>query len=113
MVRRFNQHVARVGERQQAAGTQARDEIGDHVDVGAGCKAQGNAFLVENALQALGGFAQRRAGVVVQSREDVRGAGYDRYALGDGGFRHVERNRKVARPIVDTRQDMAMKINHS
>ena len=28
MMRRFDQHVARIGERQQAARTQARDEIG-------------------------------------------------------------------------------------
>ncbi len=61
MMRRFHQYVARIGERQQPAGAQTRDEIGSHVNVGAGCKAQGNAFVVENDLQAIGRLAQRRA----------------------------------------------------
>ncbi len=110
-MRRLDQHVARIGQRQQAAATQAGDEIGSHMNVRTGDQAKGNFLFVENHLQVVNSQADGGAGVMIQSREDVRCAGHDRYALRDRRPRHIERHGQVAGPVVDPGQYVAMKID--
>ena len=50
--------------------------------------------------------------VFIQTRIDVRRAGTNANAVVRGDARHFERRRKVLRTVVDTRQHVAVKIDH-
>ena len=111
MVWGFHQHIARISQRQQATGPQSGDEIGGHMNIGTGDQQKGNFLFVQNDLQVSNGLANGVAGIMIQSRQDVRRAGYDRDVLRDERLGHIERHGKVVGPVVDSRQYVAMKID--
>ena len=66
MMRRFNQHVARIGDGQEMAGTKPGNEIGGHVNVRAGGQAKRNSLLIEKFLESLGCLPNGRAGIMIK-----------------------------------------------
>ncbi len=112
VVGRLDQDVARVGQRHEMPALQPRNEVGNDVVVRPRNELQPNALNVEDMLQPLHRLADLRTAVVVSAREDMRRARDVRHAIGDKRLRHRQRNRKIARAIVDTGQNMAMQIDH-
>jgi hypothetical protein len=88
VMRRLDQHIPRVAERQQTACAETGYEIGDHVIVGTRSEAQCDARVVERMLQLRHGLADLRAGIVIKAGQNVRGAGDDKDAVSDGRSRH-------------------------
>lgn len=113
MVRRFHQDVAQVGDREQAAGTQAAEKIRAYVDIRARHQAESDAFRVEHGLKFCGRLPDRGAAIMVQAGKDMRCACDDLDALIHRRFRHFQRHGQVAGPVVQPRQHVAMKVNHS
>jgi len=111
-MRRLNQHVARIGKRKQMTRAKTRDEIEGHVSVRTGDQPQRDSFLVENGLQISGSLPDGGARIMIQTGQNVRGAGHYCHALRDGGPRHLQRHRQVASAVVDSRQYVAMKVDH-
>jgi hypothetical protein len=87
-MRRLDQHVTRIGNRQKPARPETGDEIGRHVDVRAGHEAKRNTVLVENVLKFADRFANRRAGIVVEAGQDMGRTGNNCDSLSHGRFRH-------------------------
>ena len=112
VMRRLNQHVARISDRQELTRSKPGNEVGSHVNVGAGDQAQRNSILVEHVLERLSRLANRRPLIVIETGQDVRRAGENRYPLGNRGLGHSPRDGQIARPVIDPGQDMAMQINH-
>jgi hypothetical protein len=112
VMRRLNQHVARISDRQELARSKSGNEVGGHVDIRTGDQAQRNSVLVERVLQRLSRLANRRPVIVVETRQDVRRTGKNSYALRNRRLGHRQRDGQIARAVVDSGQDMAMQINH-
>ena len=112
MVRRLDENIAGVGERQQMARTQPSYKVLDDVVVGAGNELQRNGMLIERQLQLSHGIDDLGAGVVVDTRKNVWRASNNRYAVIDKGACHLQRDRQITRTIVDARQNVAMQIDH-
>jgi hypothetical protein len=90
MMRRFYEDISRVGQRQQMAAPEFCYEIRHDVIIGAGHQLERNPFLVQCLLQLLGGLADLRACIVIQSRQDMRRTGNDRHTVGHGSFGHLD-----------------------
>jgi len=112
VVGRLDQDIAAIGEREQVTGLKASDEVGHHVVVRAHDELQGDALIVEDLLQVLHGLADLRTAIMVNAGQDVRRAGDVRHAISDESPRHGQRDRDIARAIIDSRQNMAVQINH-
>ena len=112
MVRRLDQHVARIGNGQETAGSEPRDEIGGHMDIRAADKLKRNPFLIESALKLLDGEPDGRPGIMIKARQNMRGARNRRYPLPGHRFCHGQGYGQIARPVVDPGQDVAMKVDH-
>ena len=108
----LDEDVAGVGERDQVAAPEAGDEVGHNVVVRAHHELEADALLVENPLQMLHYLADLRAAIMVNAGQDVGRAGDVGHAVGDESPRHGERHRHVASTVVDTRENMAMEVNH-
>jgi hypothetical protein len=67
VMRRLDQHVARVAEREQPSGLKARNKIRHDVIVRAGNELEGNAFLIEGRLQLAERTPDLRTAIVVQA----------------------------------------------
>src|SRR5262245_5506784 len=93
-------------------GAQFGHETWRYVIIGAGDQPKRNAFLVEDLLQISGGLPQLRPGIVVETRKNMRGAGYDRDPIRHKSFGHLNGDRKVGGAIVKTRQNVAMQVEH-
>lgn len=111
-MRRLDQHVTGIDQRKQAAGPQPSEEIRADVDVRASDQNKRNRFRIKRLLQRDNRLSNCRSGIMVQTRQNMRRAGNDLDALGRCGFRHGQRHRKVGRTVVDSGQDMAMKVDH-
>ena len=111
MVRRLDQHVARIGNGQETAGSEPRDEIGGHMDVRAGDKLQRNPFLIESCLKLLDGEPDVRPGIMIEARQNMWGASNGRYPLPGHRLCHGQRYGQIARAVVDPGQDVAMKVD--
>lgn len=112
VMRRLDQHVARISDRQELARSKPGKEVGSHVDIRSGDQAQRNSVLIEHVLKRPGRLANRWTIIVIETRQDVRRTGKDRYALGDRSLGHRQRDGQIARPVVDPGQDMAMQVDH-
>lgn len=102
VMRRFHQHIARISDRQHSSRLQSGNEIGRHVNVGAGGQPKRNSILIKGVLQIHNGFADAIALVVIEARQDMRCAGDHRNALSDGSLRHGQRFVQIACTIVNT-----------
>ena len=80
-----------------------------HTEIGMGLVAAGKSYL--DVLQALDAQQDVRAGVLVETGIDVRGAGDGRDAVRHRDPRHFEGRRKVGCAVVDTGQEMAVEID--
>lgn len=87
-MRRLNEYITGISERKQPPGAQSGDKIGTHVDIGARYETQRNCLRVKARLKLDGRLANRRTGIVVKPRQNMRRAGYNLYALRDGGLGH-------------------------
>ena len=81
-------------------------------DVEAKISARSEAIEKQTGAQLVHGGADRRAGVRIEARQDMRRAGDDAHAASDLTARHVERHGEVRRAVVDRRQQMTMKVDH-
>lgn len=91
VVRRLHEDIAGIGQRQQVAGPEPANEVGNDVIVGPGDQAQGDAMVVERPLELLCRLADLRAGILVNAREDVGGARDVGHAILDEGPGHGDR----------------------
>lgn len=112
VVGRLDQHIARIGQREQLPTPKAGDEVRNHMIVRAGDKAQGDAVVVEHGLELLHRLADLGTGIVVNAGEDVGGASHMGHAVIDEGAGHGERDGKIRRPVIDARKDVAVQVNH-
>lgn len=87
-MRRFDQHVARISNRQNPPRTQSGDKIGRHMGVGASGQAKRNSALIECLLQIPDGLADAAAFVVIETGQDMRRAGHHGNTLGGSRLRH-------------------------
>ncbi len=67
---------------------QALEKVRHDVVVGAYNKLQRDALLVENCLQLPHGTTNLRTTIVVNARQNVRGASEVRHTVGDKGAGH-------------------------
>jgi hypothetical protein len=112
VMRRFDENIARVGERQEVSPAEGCDKIRHDMVVRAGNEFQGDAALIEFFLQSLNGEADFRASVVKKSRQNMRCTGDNRDPVSDPGARHGNRCLEVRGSVVNARQYMAVKIDH-
>jgi hypothetical protein len=103
VVRRLDENVTRVAQREQPPGLEARDKIGHHMIVGAGNETQGNSFLIERVLQLLDGSPDLRTGVVVQARQNMWSAGDHRNAVSRPRPGHFESDAEIGGSVIDAR----------
>ena len=112
MMRRLDQNVSRVRQRQNPTGPQSADKIWRDVHIGTGNHAQWYSGLVDRELQVVDSSADRRAFIVVHARQDMRRCGHNGNAVGHERLRHAQGHRKICSAIVDAWKDMAMQIDH-
>ena len=112
MMRGLNQNIPGIGERKQAARSQAPDKIRNHMDVCPGHQTQRNALLIDYLLKLEGRGSYLRTGVVIKAGKNMRGAGQHGHALRDRLAGYFQRDRGIRRPVVDSWQYMAVKVNH-
>jgi hypothetical protein len=67
MMRRLDQHVARIGERNQLPGAQAGHEVRAHMHVGAMHQAQRDGFSLKALLQRRDRLPDPRSGIMVKA----------------------------------------------
>lgn len=113
MVRRFHQHVARIGDRKQAAGAQTGNKIGAHMNIRTGHEAKRDAFRIERGLKFRDRLPDPGAGIMIKAGEDVGRARHHFHALIHRHFRHLQRHGQVAGAVVQPCQHVAMKVDHS
>lgn len=65
---RLDQYIARIGQAEQSSAGQTGDEISDDVIVGTSHQPQRYAGTIERGLKVGHGFADLRAGVVIEPR---------------------------------------------
>ena len=82
------------------------------MDVGAGHQMEGDTFLIDGVLEFLNGTADLGPRIVIHPRHDMGGASHDPHTVGNEGSRHAQRYGQVRRAIVNSRQDMAMQVDH-
>src|SRR5690606_18376825 len=112
VVRGLEQQVARAGQGGDGAAPDAFDEAGGQVHVGAFNQPERDARGVELGLEGGDGGADAVAGVFVQPRIDVRGAGDGVDAVGDRHAGHLQRHFEVGGAIVDAGQEMVVEVDH-
>ena len=103
MVRRFHQHIARVGERQQAARLQPRDKVRHEMHVRASHQLERHALAIKLGLKRGDRLSNLRAGIIVNARHDMRRAGENLYAAGRRLACHGNGNRQIGRAVVYSR----------
>lgn len=113
MVRRLEQDISRIGERQQPARPQAPDQIGNDMHIGARHQAQIYPGLVQMALQSRDRRTDVRTAIVPDARHDMRRAGLHSHAARYCGPGHGERHIEILRPVVDPGQYVTVQINHA
>lgn len=111
-VRRLDEDIAGVCEREEVTSTQRRDKIRNDVIVGASDELQRNAVSVQLFLKISNRVADIGAGVMIDAREDMRRAGHDGDAVRNPRARHGERDVQSFGPVVDAWQDMTVQIYH-
>lgn len=104
MVRRLDEDIARVPQRQQVAALQPPDKIRDDVIIGTGHQPQPNALAIESKLQLAHSRTNQRPAVIIDPGHNVRRAGDMRDPVGDQGPGHVERDIEVSGPVIYARQ---------
>ncbi len=67
MMRRLDQHVARIGERNQLSGAQAGHEILTHMHIGPMHQTQRDGFSLKALLQRRDRLPDRRSGIMVKA----------------------------------------------
>lgn len=112
VMRRFDQHVATIGERQQMTTAQPCDEIRDDVVISAGYKLEGNVARPQFFLQILNRDPDVGSAVMEETGQDMGRAGQHRHPVRNRGARHCDSGFEIPCAIVDTRQNMTVKIDH-
>ena len=82
------------------------------MSIGTVGKLQWNVGFDQPALEFRYCLADGWTVVLVQARIDMRGAGDDFDAIGNGDAGHGQRGFQIRRPIVDARKQMAVQVNH-
>lgn len=111
-MRRFDENVVRISDRQQRSVTQAAHEIRCDVVVRTGEETEPHLRMIEVPLQVMNRDSNLGPRIIIKAGQYVRCAGYALYSLCYIRAGHVERNRKFVRPVVHARQYMAMQIDH-
>ena len=112
MVGRLDENITGVRERQKVPRPQARNKILNDVIVGAGDQLERDRMFIQCELQLRHGIDDLRAGIVIDAGKDVWRTGHNRYAVAHKGARHLQRDRQIARTIVDAGQNVAVQIDH-
>jgi hypothetical protein len=112
VVGRLDQDIARVGQRHETAGLQAFDEVEHNVIVRSDHQLQRDALRIKDVLQLRNGHADLRTTIMVNTGKDVGRASDVRHAVRDEGLCHRQRDGLIGGAIVDTRQNVAMKVDH-
>ena len=74
--------------------------------------AKGDVFLLKTHLKGGECIADRRTRILIEPRQNVRGAGNDFHTLVPERTRHHERGAIVGRAVIKAGQKMTMQINH-
>ena len=112
MVGRLQEKIARASYGGNIAGAQAAQQLRVKVSVGAICKRERDFGVIEGGLERPRHLANGVARIFVHTRKDVRRTSNRANAIGHGNPRHFERNVEVCGPIVNTRQQMTMQVDH-
>lgn len=113
VVRRLDEHIARVGKGQHLAAAQSRRAIRRDVIVRTRNQPQRNAFPLEHRLQCAGCVANAIGRIVIEPRQDVRRASDDGNTVGNEGARHFKSDAEVGSTIVEAGQNVTMQIDHA
>ena len=108
VVRRFDEDVSSISQRQQLSRAKLSQEIRNNVVVGPGHEFQRDAPLGDCLLQLNYRLPYLGAGVVIEPRQDMRGAGHNCYAVFSKRSCHIDGGRKIGGSVVDARKDMAV-----
>ena len=112
VVRRFDQHIQRIRERQKTPFFQAGHEVRGDVIIGAWHHFERNAGLVEALLQQNNSLPDFGAGVWVHAWHDMGSAGDAHDALLRKSTSHRQACLKIGCSVIETWQQMTMKIEH-
>ena len=112
VVRRLDEDVARVGQRQHASVTELRNAVRCNVIVCPRNELQRNVRLVESSLQLADGGANPAIRVLIETGQNVRRACDHGDAVGDERARHIQCCVHIGRAVVDAREDVAVQVDH-
>ena len=113
VVRRLDQHIAGIGQRNEPSGAQSGHEIRAHMHVRPGDETERDRLGVEPLLQRRHRLPDTRAVIMIKARQNVRRARHGLDALSDRRPGHRKRHANVARPVVEARQHVTVQIDHS
>lgn len=112
VMRRFDQDITGVREGEEVAGLQSCDKIRHDMIVGPGGQLQRDAFPIKSGLERRAGLPDRCPGIMIETGQNMRRAGEDRYAIGHRRARHGERDGEIGGAVIETGKDVAMQVNH-
>jgi hypothetical protein len=112
VMRRFRQRVGRISQCQKMPLLEARDKFRDDVIIRPRCQPERDCRVVEPALERGNRPADLRPVIMIEARKNVRGTGDSLNPLIHQGPRHIERHPVIQGTVVDSRQQMAMKVEH-
>jgi hypothetical protein len=108
MVRRFDEDVSSISQRQQLSRAKFSQEIRNNVVVGPSHEFQRNPLLGDRLLQMNYRLPYLGAGIVIEPGQDMRRARHNCYAVFSKRFCHIDGGREIAGSVVDARKDMAV-----
>ena len=111
-MRRLDQHITGIGQRNEPSGAQSGHEIGAHMHVRPGDEPQPDGLGVEPLLQRRDRLPDRRSLIMIKAGQNMGRARHGLDALGNRRLGHRQRHRQVARPVVEPRQHVTMQIDH-
>lgn len=112
VMRRLDKHIARVPERQQMPCPQPLDECRNDMIVGTRHQFERNTAFIKLPLKPLDRCADLRAGIVIDARQNMRCARDVGHTLLDEHSGHGQGRRQVRCAIVNSRQQMTVKVEH-
>lgn len=94
------------------AGAKPGEEVRHDVVVRAGEEDEGYAGMLQVLLETSQRLPNARPGIVVDARKNMGRTGDGSHPIGDKRLGHLERNRQVRGPIIDSWKNVAMEIDH-
>lgn len=112
VMRGFHEHIAGIGQGEQVSALESLDEIRGNMHVGPGDQIKADAALIEFLLQGRDPPSDIRTAIWPNAWKNMGGAGHHPDPIGHGRPRHLQRDLQVGRTIVNSRQEMAVEVNH-